>query len=158
MQSGFPRSSTKKPDSNAKENTQNKKVTSKAVALINEHNQIPNFKGNKETELQVEEKDEEGDFTKEKTISHDMMWIDEEPAKTCLENVFFGSEKNSNKKVVIDKTSPRNVGKTGWGIVARVSRGRLIKAWPISTPTCKTPIIEESLAIKMALMEAYKEE
>ncbi|KAL3535174.1 hypothetical protein ACH5RR_003635 [Cinchona calisaya] len=58
MRSSFPRSSTKMLDSDTKENTQNRNVIPKALALVTKHTHIPDFEGNKEKEVKEEEKEE----------------------------------------------------------------------------------------------------
>ncbi|KAL3535190.1 hypothetical protein ACH5RR_003651, partial [Cinchona calisaya] len=116
MRSSFPRSSTKKLDSNTKENTKNRNVTAKALALVIKHTHIPDFEGNKEKEVKDEEKEEGNNapstsreiymnFSATKHYGKKMELSTSEPAKTILENVVFWSGKSSNNGFVIDKTS-----------------------------------------------------
>ncbi|KAL3535196.1 hypothetical protein ACH5RR_003657 [Cinchona calisaya] len=93
MRSSFPRSSTKKLDSNTKENTQNRNVTPKALALVTKHTHIPDFEGNKEKEVKDEEK-EEGNNA---------------PSTTREIYMNFSATKHSGKKMELSTSGECNI-------------------------------------------------
>ena len=46
--------------------------------------------------------------------------------------------------------------RVGWGVVARDKKGELVEAWAGSCDRCGEPVVEEAIAIRLALLKAQQ--
>ncbi|XP_027182039.1 uncharacterized protein LOC113780435 [Coffea eugenioides] len=71
------------------------------------------------------------------------------------------NEANSNGRIEEQKDgkSDRKESrwqKVGWGVVARDKKGELVEAWAGSCDRCGEPVVEEAIAIRLALLKAHQ--
>ncbi|XP_071901202.1 uncharacterized protein [Coffea arabica] len=60
-------------------------------------------------------------------------------------------------KINTDAALQQKEGLAGWGVVARDWQGKVLKAWAIPNRSCSNPKLEESMALRAAMLLAKQQ-